>query len=354
MDYDVLKKIEKIIAYEFNELGLLQQAFTRRSYAEENGGEDNDILEFYGDEALDYSIARFLQDKFGDISDNRFVSKFNAGELTQLKSYLVDSEMLSHRIDELELAQYLVMGKGDSRQDVNKVQSVKEQLFEALIGAVAIDSEHDLMAIDSTVTKMLNPDKYIAEYSIDGINYVEVMQKWNQIMHKKLPVYSEALMENDEWNVSLILKIEEKEHTFNGKGSTKSLARRSAAKAAYLYLDSNDLLDKKVEIDVLNGVDLSNAYDKLKDLENQRKILKAEIEEFKQEKNSLGNDVWPVTVEAVDNNQKKFSSTVSSTSKKKAKNEAALEVLKKIGKITVLVGVTAGLAVITKGKIIKK
>ena len=41
MNYLELKKIEKIIDYEFNEIGILEQAFTRKSYTEEHSGEHN-------------------------------------------------------------------------------------------------------------------------------------------------------------------------------------------------------------------------------------------------------------------------------------------------------------------------
>ena len=44
---------------------MLQQAFVRRSYAKENGGEDNEVLEFIGDKVLDLTIVKFLTEKYG-------------------------------------------------------------------------------------------------------------------------------------------------------------------------------------------------------------------------------------------------------------------------------------------------
>ena len=44
--------IQDQIAYNFKNLDLLQQAFVRRSYAKENGGEDNEVLEFIGDKVV--------------------------------------------------------------------------------------------------------------------------------------------------------------------------------------------------------------------------------------------------------------------------------------------------------------
>ena len=52
--------IQNQIGYTFNNLNLLQQAFTRRSYSEENGGENNEVLEFIGDKVLDLFVVKFL------------------------------------------------------------------------------------------------------------------------------------------------------------------------------------------------------------------------------------------------------------------------------------------------------
>lgn len=49
----VWKMVQEQIGYDFKNLDLLQQAFTRRSYTAENGGENNEVLEFIGDKALD-------------------------------------------------------------------------------------------------------------------------------------------------------------------------------------------------------------------------------------------------------------------------------------------------------------
>ena len=52
MDNEDLQKIQDHIGYNFKNLDLLQQSFVRRSYAKENDGEDNEVLEFIGDKAL--------------------------------------------------------------------------------------------------------------------------------------------------------------------------------------------------------------------------------------------------------------------------------------------------------------
>ena len=54
MDRDLgFKMVQGQIGYDFKNIDLLNQAFTRRSYSEENGGENNEVLEFIGDKVLD-------------------------------------------------------------------------------------------------------------------------------------------------------------------------------------------------------------------------------------------------------------------------------------------------------------
>ena len=58
----------------FKNLDLLNQAFTRRSYSEENGGENNEVLEFIGDKALDFAVIKLLIDKYGKMKKNFLVA----------------------------------------------------------------------------------------------------------------------------------------------------------------------------------------------------------------------------------------------------------------------------------------
>jgi hypothetical protein len=54
--------IEKVIGYTFKNKALLRQAFTRRSFTQENGGQNNEILEFIGDKVLDVTVVKILID----------------------------------------------------------------------------------------------------------------------------------------------------------------------------------------------------------------------------------------------------------------------------------------------------
>ena len=65
MNNETLNFIQGQIGYVFKNSDLLQQAFVRRSYSRENGGEDNEVLEFIGDKALDLIVVKLLAEKYG-------------------------------------------------------------------------------------------------------------------------------------------------------------------------------------------------------------------------------------------------------------------------------------------------
>ena len=65
----VWKMVQGQIGYDFKNLDLLQQAFTRRSYTAENGGENNEVLEFIGDKALDFMVVKLLIQKYGYLAN---------------------------------------------------------------------------------------------------------------------------------------------------------------------------------------------------------------------------------------------------------------------------------------------
>ena len=104
--------VEKQIGYKLNNLDLLQQAFVRKTYALENGGGDNEILEFIGDRALEFVITKFLMEENGYLASetddydedddwNEYYSDLSEGELSELKKRLVQKRTLAKRTDAL-------------------------------------------------------------------------------------------------------------------------------------------------------------------------------------------------------------------------------------------------------------
>lgn len=327
---DVVKKIENVIGYHFKKRELLRQAFIRKSYAKEHGGEHNEVLEFIGDKVLDVVIVELLAYKYGDINkNNEYESDYSEGNLTELKKKLVEKKMLASRIDALDLAQYLIMGKGDVEQGIDDSPSVKEDLFEAIIGAVAVDSDFDYEVLNDVVELMLDPDYYLDNDFDDDNNYVNLIQEWSLKNYGELPEY--YYYENNNWVCSLTLRLDGQNIIrigstirFEESGYSKAEARMNACREAYNYLADNDLLFTiKDEID---DPCEELAINQLQELAQKGYFDMPEYD-FEQDYDKNGNPIWKCicSIHGRDNAYRGISS-----SKKSAKKTAAWAMLKEI------------------------
>lgn len=162
-------KIQSLIGYHFKNRGLLTQAFTRSSYSAENPGyENNEALEFYGDVALNLYVSRLMAEQFGAINNGQYVSERNEGELSEIRSWYVNKHKLANCIKLLDIEKYLFMGKDDIGNKASESESVREDLFEAILGAVAVDSDWNFSDIKNTCETLF-------EYSKFEENYIELL-----------------------------------------------------------------------------------------------------------------------------------------------------------------------------------
>lgn len=356
MDNEYLEFIQDQIGYNFKNSDLLEQAFVRRSYAQENGGADNEILEFIGDKALDIIIVKILAEKFGymasDCDDfdpeqeyDEFYCEHSEGKLTEIKKQLVQKKMLARRIDILGLADYLFMGKGDINNHVEKEESVKEDLFEAIIGAVALDSGWNFLEIQSTVEIMLDPDSCLSEAKED--NYIEMIQNWNLKYNKIIPLFhyekssyqatwyypfngisqtfntfEDAFRAAENVKYYCLMRLSESLPIFRGFGTSKSMARKAVCELAYNYLEKQGLL-----FSISDEIENPNKAEAINQLEvlARRGYFSIPTYGFKQKYDKNGNPIWMCECHI-----KEYDTYYSSksSSKKDAKKTAAFEMLK--------------------------
>src|SRR3954466_15827208 len=100
---------EKKIGYLFQNKGLLEQAFTHRSYLNENrqpGRQHNERLEFLGDAVLELVVTEFLFAKYPDKTE---------GELTAVRAALVNTVSISSAAAVLGMNEYLLLSRGESK-----------------------------------------------------------------------------------------------------------------------------------------------------------------------------------------------------------------------------------------------
>lgn len=356
MEKNDLIFIQDQIGYNFENLDLLKQAFVRRSYAEENGGEDNEVLEFIGDKVLDFIVVKILAEEYGyflhecdDFDKNEyfdeFCTEYRERKLTEIKKRLVGKRMLSQKVDMLGLADYLIMGKGDIHNNIQEQDSVKEDLFEAILGAVALDSNWDVAELQDVVEIMLNPDSELAENTEP--DYVSLIQDWCCKRNGRIPLYhlKEASYQStwyypfdgisqifdlsrlgdkkiNEIRFFCLLKMDDDLPIFRGFGSSKSEARKAVCQVAYEYLEKQGLLTSiKTEIENPNKAEAINQLETLA----RRGYFSIPAYQFSQEYAGNGNPVWKCECR-IKEESKIFQAKASS--KSEAKKTAALGMLK--------------------------
>lgn len=304
MDNEIAKIIESQIGYHFWNPFLLQQAFTRRSYTKEHGGENNEVLEFIGDKALDFIIVKLLSEKYGAYAEkldgydpyndiNEYVSEYNEGRLTEIKKKLVCREMLANRIRMLGFQYELITGSGDEKQEVWENDSVQEDLFEAIVGAVALDSNWNIKTLETVVDLMLEPNYYLENGFNDEKNYVALLQQWYQKEYHNIPVYvfnnKYGNYYGEYGNWTCLLGLSPFAHGFTATGSSKSEARMKVAKQAYEYLEENNLLFDL--IDEVGEPEFDRAINQLQEL-YQKGYIGEPWYDFYESYDDDGNPIW--------------------------------------------------------------
>ncbi|HEY4512363.1 MAG TPA: ribonuclease III [Candidatus Paceibacterota bacterium] len=144
-----MKDAEKSIGINFKDKALLKQAFTHRSYLNENkslGIEHNERLEFLGDAVLELVTTDYLFQKY---------PKKPEGDLTALRSALVNSVMLAGISTELGLNNYLLLSRGEAKDTGRARQYILANTFESVVGAIYMDQGYE--AAEKFIAKVLLP-----------------------------------------------------------------------------------------------------------------------------------------------------------------------------------------------------
>ena len=133
MDYS---KLENKININFKKRDLLQIALTHRSYLNENRSyalPHNERLEFLGDAVLEVITTEYLYRNFENPE----------GELTNLRSSLVNYRLLSEIAREIGLEDFILLSRGETKDTGRARQVILANAIEALIGAIYLDQGLD-------------------------------------------------------------------------------------------------------------------------------------------------------------------------------------------------------------------
>ncbi len=132
-----MENLEKKLGYKFKNRSLLQNALCHSSFANENhpSGGSNERLEFLGDSVLSLIVTEYIYNNFPDMPE---------GELTKLRASLVCEKSLCEFSRELDVSEFLKLGKGEAQNGGAQRPSLLADAFEAILAAMYLDGGIDI------------------------------------------------------------------------------------------------------------------------------------------------------------------------------------------------------------------
>jgi ribonuclease III len=218
-----IEELEGKIKIKFKNLDFLRTALTHRSYLNENRGyklDHNERLEFLGDAVLELVVTDYLYGNFQNPE----------GELTNWRASLVNKDMLASVSRALEVEDFLLMSRGESKDTGRARDYLLANALEAIIGAIYLDQGYEaakkfiLENIVVNLREVLESKSYLDPKS----NFQEEAQDKVGITPNYRVISEAGPDHNKRFVVGVYLGDEE---IAQGEGSSKQEAQRNAAKA---------------------------------------------------------------------------------------------------------------------------
>lgn len=220
-----LSEFQQIVGYQFQAEGLLRQALTHSSYANEKHMKklsDNERLEFLGDAVLEIVSSEFLYQNYPNKPE---------GELTKLRASIVCEATLAGCAQEIKLGDFLYLGKGEEHTGGRKRKSILSDALEAVIGAIYLDGG------------FASAKEFVKKYILTDIEHKQlfydsktILQEIVQGEHGQLSyILTDESGPDHDKSFSVEVRIGN-QHISNGTGHTKKAAEQEAAYRALLLL----------------------------------------------------------------------------------------------------------------------
>ena len=221
-----ISQLEAILGYHFHNPTLLQQAVTHISYANEvlgDASQGNERLEFLGDAVLEVVSSDFLFHRFRQSPE---------GDLTKTRASMVCEPALAYCAGEIQLGEYLLLGKGEEATGGRGRNSIVSDAMEALIGAIYLDGG------------FANAKEFILRFIMNDMEHKQLFYDSKTILQEMVqsqgeePLVYELLGEegpdhNKTFEVRAMIGTEE---IGRGTGRTKKAAEAMAAYKGILKL----------------------------------------------------------------------------------------------------------------------
>ncbi len=220
-----LLSLQELLGVTFKDPIILLSAVTHRSYLNEHKEatwEHNERLEFLGDAVLELVVTDFLFSKYPEKPE---------GELTAIRAALVNTNSLASASELLGINKYLLMSKGEAKDEGRARQYILANVFESCIGAMYLDLGYET-ARDFIASKLFANTENIIKKRL----WQDAKSRFQELAQEKAsitPTY-ETLSQNgpDHDRVFTVGVFLRHEKVGEGKGRSKQEAEQQAAQSA--------------------------------------------------------------------------------------------------------------------------
>lgn len=220
------KIIPRLESLQFSNIKLFEQALIHKSFFIENRPiceGDNEKLEFLGDAVLDLVVSELLIKKFPLDSE---------GDLSQKRASLVNESTLATISTQLELGNFIKLGRGERAAGGDKKPRILASTLEAIIGALFLDKGYPTAfsflaeifeeRVSNLVGVASNQDDYKTRYQ-------EIIQR----LKRSTPLYELISESGPDHDKEFVVGVKvDGELRAEGKGRSKKVAEQMAAKRA--------------------------------------------------------------------------------------------------------------------------
>ncbi len=216
---NAIEALLKKLGYSFNNILLLEEALTHRSYAAKN----NERLEFLGDGILNFVIADELFKSYPKVQE---------GDLSRLRANFVNKESLADIAAELNLGDVIKLGSGELKSGGFRRPSILADTVESILGAVYCDSGFQAT---QTLILRLYKNKLALPTDLQSLRDPKTrLQELLQARRFALPDYQVVKISGQAHAQMFHLKclIEKMNITVEGEGKSRRKAEQVAAEKA--------------------------------------------------------------------------------------------------------------------------
>ena len=176
-----LLDLEHKLNYYFNDRNLLKNALLHKSLGNERKeykNQNNERLELLGDAVLDLIVAEYLYKNYKNASE---------GTIAKLKAMIVSEPILAKISRQIGVGKFLMLSRGEVVSGGRNRESILADSFEAILGAVYIDSNLD----EARVFALSHIKQYIdhIEENEDILDFKSILQEYVQKEFRTVPTY---------------------------------------------------------------------------------------------------------------------------------------------------------------------